>query len=420
MRLPKEGGHKNFGDHVNYVTGHFIGVKLSLPFPARPWRDYAHGPFARDYIIKRVIELGWKPGLFGPEERWYPDSRPKLESVLRKYQRIALHEIVAILSDHYHPNRSWFEGESRFLGAWQTPCRDFDPSFSPSHETDQGDGLGERSFWAGYEGDVDNSDYTDSEWLFSSELNDPKSLVRFTDHGGETWLTLSSFYTRYEKPKFLSDSNRMTGRNSWVHVRSWIVPNVDADSFVRNLRTKHLHGNGVEVVKSYDGWIGEYPWATVYKEIDEICAGDWSRWLKGETTYVTETACSISRIQLLVPCPQLFTLMGLVAWLPEPLRYLNSSEEIAVQSVRTGIDRSEALLVREDLLQDALKKYKISLVWTVIGERALFTGRDDFPGAREFTAVYRLSGEQIDGSITKIEIEPPFKRGEPRFDRISK
>ena len=53
----------------------------------------------------------------------------KIERISKKYQWIALYELLGYLSDRYRMARGyWSEGEPLYKGAWQIGARDFDPT----------------------------------------------------------------------------------------------------------------------------------------------------------------------------------------------------------------------------------------------------------------------------------------------------
>lgn len=58
---------------------------------------------ARRYIVQRVFEIGWDPQSPDcvPEAGYEGGRRPRVERLSKKYQWIALHEFLGLLSDHY-------------------------------------------------------------------------------------------------------------------------------------------------------------------------------------------------------------------------------------------------------------------------------------------------------------------------------
>ena len=86
------------------------------------------------YVLWRVFDLGWTTERFGGFDLTVADGlrdmTRKPERIGKKYQWIALHEILACISDHYqyrdgYPSAHPF---SEYHGPWQSYKRDIDPS----------------------------------------------------------------------------------------------------------------------------------------------------------------------------------------------------------------------------------------------------------------------------------------------------
>jgi hypothetical protein len=86
------------------------------------------------YVLKRVFDLGWTVDRFGKFDRYYvhDDGRSahKAERIGKKYQWIALHEILAYVSDQYRYREDHGNDvdSDRYVGPWQLNRRDIDPS----------------------------------------------------------------------------------------------------------------------------------------------------------------------------------------------------------------------------------------------------------------------------------------------------
>jgi hypothetical protein len=91
---------------------------------------------ARRWVFMRTLSLGWTPKLFGVRDRSIDRRNPgredhKAERWGKKYQWIALHELLARVADHFQPLRE-YEDEELFDGFPQmTRLRDIDPSLPP-------------------------------------------------------------------------------------------------------------------------------------------------------------------------------------------------------------------------------------------------------------------------------------------------
>lgn len=131
----------NYGDFGRYTmqakVRHFSEIRIGAR--RRPNRETRmFDPMrARRWIVQRVFQLGWRPERFGTYEsadelrrgRQSIDiERWRRERIGKKYQWIALHELLGYLSDHYRMLPEWGGEEPEFAGPWQFWARDFDPS----------------------------------------------------------------------------------------------------------------------------------------------------------------------------------------------------------------------------------------------------------------------------------------------------
>ena len=86
------------------------------------------------WIVKRVFELGYDYKIHSSYDRSAENynhmSENKVERVGKKYQWIALFEILALISDNYKIYDDWSENQTFYKGPWQLYSRDIDPAFT--------------------------------------------------------------------------------------------------------------------------------------------------------------------------------------------------------------------------------------------------------------------------------------------------
>ena len=134
--------------------------KRSRSSPRIPWRSSTHwttrtlrhcwaqsnrgggqpeypGGRAVCWIFERVLELGWSPERFDEWETTFVRPRDdrsghKIERFGKKYQWIALSELLARIADNFHMVDA-FGGDPRtYAGPWQFFGRDIDPTLPPA------------------------------------------------------------------------------------------------------------------------------------------------------------------------------------------------------------------------------------------------------------------------------------------------
>ncbi|MGW3353645.1 hypothetical protein ACWDA3_61155, partial [Nonomuraea rubra] len=81
--------------------------------------------WASRWILARVAEFGWTPELFGDFDRsrrgrfGYNRSSHKAERIGKKYQWMALYDLLERLANHYHPMRQWEQHGEPYRGGWE-------------------------------------------------------------------------------------------------------------------------------------------------------------------------------------------------------------------------------------------------------------------------------------------------------------
>lgn len=167
-----------YGDFGRYVMGpavhRFLRKNKQEAVPAEPYKHRFGDRLARRWVLQRVKEFGWTHELFGDSDDSQHDDRitddeRKIERIGKKYQWIALHELLGYLSDHHHlfPDRG--DEPCTYKGAWQIDQRNFDPSAEPDPEPtvyEEDDTLTERP-----------SSSSPAQWTYVRPYPDP-----FEDH----------------------------------------------------------------------------------------------------------------------------------------------------------------------------------------------------------------------------------------------
>ncbi len=163
---------------------------------------------AQRWVFNRVVQLGWEQKLHGQFDRYVNYNRidrseHKPERIGKKYQWIALHELLARISDNFEfKEESWSNSVGNFEGPWQLSVRDIDPScilkefpnekpenipvFSHGEIQDQYNAWSKR--------------ISHSSWLKRmNDLPNPKQVIEFTDEQKNTWVALEGFVEWQEK-----------------------------------------------------------------------------------------------------------------------------------------------------------------------------------------------------------------------------
>ena len=166
-------------------------------------------------------------------------------------------------------------------------------------------------------------------------------------------------------------------------------------------------------------FLGEYYWSPAYQYFEQPYYERyaWTRHGRGKQlpvsvlvtsdVYLWEKGldCSLDdSVSILLPCRALAEGLAL-KWNGVPGQYV-SQERLAVQdpSVLNGGPR--ALLIEEGLLRRFLSEKGLCLMWTVLGEKAVYEDDDRYwPGRLEISASYGLQGKKIVGTCRTKRLE---------------
>ena len=174
------------------------------------------------YILNRVMELGWTIDKFDSTDSAinhnnYSRSGHKPERVGKKYQWIALHEILAYVSDNYE-----FKRNSGYNGPWQDLLlRDMDLSCTYSIISEEGSQI--NTWWAPIKYDNWQLDIPGNEWSAdTSDLPNMQDQLVLIDSDGHRWINLRS-YAEARYILDISDSMQRTYRELWHRVVAYAV-----------------------------------------------------------------------------------------------------------------------------------------------------------------------------------------------------
>ncbi len=365
--------------------------------------EYSSGQ-AVCWIFERVLSLGWTPERFNEWERIYTRERGdrtghKLERFGKKYQWIALRELLARMADNFHMVERYAEESGIYEGPWQISTRDIDPALPPADRIrDSDDGM--------VFADTFPSDEIDSWWVPPGprfKFDDPavpddwasdtadlppfQSLVRKQAPDKSRWIALQAYYNWDEERDDEGDIQAPRRRDIWSHIKGWLVDSGDAGGLIDFLGTKSLMGNwmpeGREVIDA--GYIAELPWAEATQQYpakwapveprrSEAAPGFevYPTWM----TYLWEGSvwdCSIDNsVRAVLPAP-LLTELGGLRWEPGTQNWVDHKGSVVAQYREAKEERHSLVLVRESWLRKLLKANGWHLVVGWLGEKTLFS-----------------------------------------------
>lgn len=220
-------------------------------------RDRLNPEPIKRWIVKRAYELGYELKKHGDFDRYldyYDNSTRRPERIGKKYQWIALHEVIAILSDQYFIREEFGKASNRltrFRGPWQNYLRDIDPGYiSKSEDSDE---LRTKiPSWL--EVKYDHWDQPALHWINNDQdLPNPKKIISRLDLSGHEWFYLQ-LNCMWKEPNSIEeeDYNRKS-REIWYQIDSYLIRKKEKTKVINWLRDKNFFDlnmpetNGVSV-----------------------------------------------------------------------------------------------------------------------------------------------------------------------------
>jgi hypothetical protein len=364
------------------------------------------------WIFERVLSLGWTPERFAEFEDTYLRDRlgresHKGERFGKKYQWIALRELLARIADNFHMTGEWSDEERAYRGPWQFYGRDIDPTLPPPprYRDDEDDAVRVGPTFhddtPGVWWDPGGPQYLASDpppgddWASQTEdLPSFDGLVRRTDPEGETWIVLQGYFNWDEERIGRNDWKRdRPRRDLWSHVYSWLVDADQLTALVGFLKTRSFMGGWMPEAADLtnDAYLAEMPWAAAANEYprewrlvsprreDASQFEVFPAW-EGYTWEGRGLDCSLEdTVSVSLPAVPLFDLQQL-EWVPGTRTWRNPRGEVVAQH-RSRHGAHNALLARESWLKAALKTGGWGLVIGWLGEKMLLAA-SPFPGIR--------------------------------------
>ncbi|MHB9053604.1 MAG: AVAST type 2 anti-phage system protein Avs2 [Thermoleophilia bacterium] len=381
---------------------------------------------AQRWVFNRVVQLGWKPELHGEFDEFVnyhrvDRSEHKPERIGKKYQWIALHEFLALLSDNYEfKDERWSDKISKYDGPWQINVRDIDPSctlkdthrFSDEIKLNQWRRVIKYNAW--------EKKLSNQGWLRKkSSLPYVQAVIDIADDNGEEWLLLEGLVEWEQDLPPEEERYRIPNRRLWYLIKSYLIDKKDLDKFHTWAKQQNFMGRWMpESHEFYRVFLGEYPWAASFSYMYEPFFGreEWidhemnrkmpTKLLVTDDQYLSSGShidCSTEEtIRIKLPSKWIFTKMNLEQKYTDGRLYWDETFVSTDISFHCGMNN--ILIMKKKSLIEFLEKNDLSIVWTLLGEKDVIggdigTGRHE--GRLEISGSYKLNRRrQVQGSVS--------------------
>jgi hypothetical protein len=347
------------------------------------------------------MEMGWTPALFGSFDasvgsRGRDSHKP--ERFGKKYQWIALFELLARLTDNftYH---DWGTVKA-YEGAWQLHLRDLDPTLSPEGiEVGDDEEYAHAStfpvdrlpaWWCPDEPTFDDVvQGEEGRWAeLTADLPTPDRLLRVTDPGGVRWVVVEGYHSWREDPDdapsvvceagpdrdlAVLTSAALIRRRDVPKLLDWLSDSTDLLRSLPDWGSQGIYGafwselpaesesHGYPVAWRRRGGTGRLPVRSAAVSIG----------YSGESN---SRDCSLTTsVSVDLPSEYLARLGGLewsgidAAWVDR-----GGSPQVRYHETDEGFHRDHVLMVREEALEQLLKKHELALAIGMFSERRVF------------------------------------------------
>jgi hypothetical protein len=381
--------------------------------------EYFDTGLAQRWVFNRVVQLGWSRELHEQFDGYVNYNRidrseHKPERIGKKYQWIALHELLARISDNFEfKEESWSDRVGKYEGPWQLSIRDIDPSCILKEFPNTKPENVPNFKWKvqnQYNAWHKNSSY--SAWLKNSrDLPDPRKIIEFVDEQGIAWVALKVFVEWQEETPPEQEKYNLSTRRLWYMIKSYLVRATDKDEVFKWAKRQHFMGRWMpESHEFYNVYLGEYPWARafLYHNIPYYHHDGWTdrvedrkipaKILVTDDQYLSSGSsidCSTNEaIRVQLPAKFIVDEMKLTQDYVDGRFFDRGGNLVAFDPSVFDDNVPECVLIRKDKLCDFLKQKDYALLWILLGEKNIIGG--------EITG-QSLGWLEIDGAYTLNE-----------------
>ncbi|MCY4513253.1 MAG: hypothetical protein OXB86_06160, partial [Bdellovibrionales bacterium] len=374
---------------------------------------------AQRWVLNRVMQLGWQQALhekFDRDINYYSISRAenKPERIGKKYQWIALYELLAMISDNFEFKDEMQSGKvGKYEGPWQITIRDIDPSCTLKGVADE-----ERNIPSFNKYEIQklhsnwNKSVTNSIWLKQQkDLPNPKKIIEFTDDQKNIWVALEGFVEWQEETPPENEKYSLPTRTLWYMLKSYLVRVKDKDKVFKWAEQQNFMGRWMpESSEFYTIYLGEYPWAPAFHyhytpyyhhdgwtsqgqqiPTEVLVTDDYYLNSSSSRDYSTDEA-----IRIKLPAKLIVDEMSLIQNHIDG-RFFDKNDDLVVFDPSIfHSNMHQQVLIRKDKLLNFLKHKGYALFWTLIGEKNVIgieVDRKNLSGRLEISGAYTLDNK---------------------------
>ena len=377
-----ESGDRMYGDFGRYAlkskVDSFCTIPISQPQPEEVKYDNKfNGELIGNWVARRVYEHhGWTSKLFPNDPRSY-DRNNIIERIGKKYQRIAMYELLGILADHVY--MGWSDNKAKKYTSIENLnyVRDIDPTVAAEgieqdkrpqfHNFDVVKTLPDAS--------ADRSEL--EEWVFGKKVivNDLENRIR-TSADGQRWYMLHG----HDSEAIIATPSARIMNTEFFHLSTNCMHEEDLPVFLEENRKMQLGRTGFSTEKDpsdlFQGkFLFEMDWRNLPTDIgyeDGLVGTKKIPYFQSVYRYVSPKENEeTGRIRDLLPHPSIMVRFGLKIDPKHSNLIRNQEGEVVFYTYNKGGFQA-ICLIDADLFDEFLKENNLVCVWFLGGERQTF------------------------------------------------
>ncbi len=371
------------------------------------------------WMFARILNLGWKPGLFeDPCTHYLVDSRmARAETISDKYQWIAYHEMIAHMMDNYEvedPRRETIYGSECDVG-----YRDIDPSCLIT-KTAKSKTHTEAWWCADYDFEEDVPDL--KVWAHSHNIPDPVKLLDVKNPADQSeWLVMSGS-TKWRSGEPNKSQNRWSNekRSLSYYFDAYFIKKSELVKFHNWATRQNFFSSRMpEPAHFSETYLGEYPWSKIFNFFDDqyYLRDGWIKVHDGKTLpgsilvaadgYYREDGNGdksiIETLSFRLPSKWIIENMKLV-W-NRHAGYLDSRGNLVAYDPSVDESGPSCLLMNKQCVAEFCNENGYSIVWILSGEKLAFvSGYNALDERLIISGAYKFVDRKIEGVCKSIPI----------------
>jgi len=375
---------------------------------------------AIELIFKKYGYLEEKHGNYDASLPYNGRRSKDTERIGKKYQWIAMHELLARVTDNYKKQSKYdydHEGNTPYNGPWEPFVRDIDPTFLKQQIGNLKQNDLNNNYWWKKEFKF-NFNSSQDEWISNKEdISAFKHIIDLKDNNNNNWLIIQA-YPEWSEPRKIGEKRlNREEKEVWLHIRSYICKKKDLSKIIEWAKKQNFSGRWMpENSDKYVLFLREHYWAPAYKYcMEEDHQGNmvdiWEN-IKDKTTgkiissviipteeYTWEKDVDFSideSFSFIIPSKYLFDNLKM-KYSDKEGEYLDQDNNLICYNPSVEYKTKQYFLIRKEPFQKFLHENDLEIFWTFLGEKQILGGDfSRFHGRLDFSGVYHM---QNDGTI---------------------